>query len=99
MGCCSVAKGYSLRKVITSALLALFKASIIESTKPTQFGSRQKLGGSQLVFSVQLMLEAKPSLVCVSLDIENAFNDVKRSVILKKLWRDPRLRELWYYFW
>ena len=37
--------------------------------------------------------------MCVSLDTENAFNEVKRSVILKKLWRDPCLWELWYYFW
>ena len=82
-----IANGNSLCKVITSALLIPFKATIIYATKPTLFGSRQKAGCSQLVFDIQLILEANPSFVAISLDIKNAFNDVKRSVILKKYGR------------
>ena len=98
MDCRPVVKGNSLLKAVTSALLAILKAAIINTTKPTQFGSRQKAGGSQLVFGVQLILESNPLFVAASLDIESAFNKVKQYIILEKLWRDPRLRELWYYF-
>ena len=90
MDCHPVPNGNSLRKGIISVLLSPFKVAIIDAAKITQFRSKQKPGGSQLVFGVQLMLESNSSFVCVSLDIENVFNEVKRSVILEKLWRDPR---------
>ena len=99
MDCRPVAKGNTFRKVFTATLLEPFKQAIIDVTAPTQFGSGEKAGGSQLVFAAQLMLEANPSFVAISLDIKNAFNEVTRKVVLEKLWEDLRLRNLWYYFW
>ena len=55
MDCRPVAKGNTFRKVFTATLLEPFKQSIIDVTAPTQFGSGEKAGGSQLVFAVQLM--------------------------------------------
>ena len=67
-------------------------------TKLTQFGAGEKAGGSQLIFGVQLLLEANPHFVVIALDIKNTFNEVKRITLLEKLWEDERLRTLWYYF-
>ena len=49
--------------------------------------------------NIMYMLEANPSFVCISLNTKNTFNEMKWSGILETLWRDPYLRELWYYFW
>ena len=44
------------------------------------------------------MLESNPSFVIGSIDIENAFNELERRAVLKKIWEDKRLREIWYFF-
>ena len=98
MDCRPVAKGNTFRKVLTATLMHPFKQAIIDVTAPTQYGSGEKAGGSQLVFAAQLMLEANPEFACLSLDIKNAFNEVERKTILDKLWETKRLRHLWYYF-
>ena len=82
MDCMPVAKGNSLRKSITSALMSPCKASIISATKPTKFGSVEHAGCSQLAFDAQLLLESTPSFVTISINIKNAFNKVKRTTIL-----------------
>ena len=70
MDCRPVAKGNTLRKIVTSARLKPFKMSIISATKPTQFGSGEKAGGGQLVFGSQTMLEANKTHVGISIDIK-----------------------------
>lgn len=82
--CHHMAKGNTTRKVITSTLLAPFKQSIIDVTTPTQLGSREKPGGSQLIFATQLMLEANLDFLIISLDIVNASSEVERKVVLEK---------------
>ena len=51
-----------------------------------------------MLFGVQLMLKANPSFARVSLDIENAFGKLQLKITSEKLWKDPGLQELWYYF-
>jgi len=60
------------RKVVTTALMEPFKAALIEATHPTQFGSGEKAGGSQLIFGVKTLMESNPGFVCIGLDIKNA---------------------------
>ena len=99
MDCRPVAKGNALRKVVTTALMTPFKKAIIAATTPTQFGSGEKAGGSQLVFAAQPMLEANPSFVIIGLDVENAFNEAMRKSILDEIWDTNSLKDIWYYFY
>ena len=93
-----VAKGNSLWKVSTTALMALFWQACADLTFPTQLGNSKKAGSSQLVFGIQMLLEANPGHVDLALDIENAFNEGERKVILEKLFADERIKELRYYY-
>ena len=99
MDCRPLMKGNSARKVVTAAWLEPFKIKMVEVTKPTQFGSGEKAGGTQLIFAAKLMLEANPSFVIGSTDVSNAFNELERRAVLQKLWEEERLREMWYYAW
>jgi hypothetical protein len=47
--------------------------------------------------AIQLLLEANPSWTVISLDISNAFNEIKRTAVLEALWENLALRPLWYY--
>ena len=82
MDCRPVAKGKSLRKVVTFALLHPFKPVIIDSTAPTQFGWGLRASGTILIFALMLLLDTNPKFVLIRLDIENAFNEVTRKEIL-----------------
>ena len=99
MDCRPIAKGNSLRKVITSALMRPFKQSIIAATAPTQFGGGLRSGGTILIFALMLLLESNPEFVLIGLDIENAFNEVTRKEILDFIFSRQSLQPLWYYLW
>ena len=99
MDCRPLMKGNSARKVITSAWIEPFKMKMVEVTRPTQFGSGEKAGGTQLIFAAKLMMEANPTFVIGSIDVENSFNEVQRQAVLQTLWKEERLRDLWYYAW
>ena len=87
----------SLRKVITTALMAPFEQAFIEATHPTQYGSGEKAGGSQLVHGVLNLMEENLDFTCGGLDVYNGFNEGKRRKVTKKLWEIKELRPLWYY--
>ena len=97
MDCRPVCKGESLRKVITKALYSPYLSTIRKVCDPCQFGIGTSGGGSQLVMAIQLLLEANPSWTVISLDIRNAFNEIKRTAVLEALWENLALRPLWYY--
>jgi len=82
MNCQSVTKGNAFRKTATKALLMPFKQPLNNVTKPKKLGVGKKAGGSQLIFGVQLIVEATPHFVVITLDIKNAFNEVKRTTML-----------------
>ena len=98
MDCRPVAMGNSLRKVTTKALLAPFNDDIIEATKPTQFGCGESAGGSQMIFALKLQQECEPGHVLIALDVTNAYNEIQRAAILEAVWKNPKLRPLFYYF-
>ena len=64
--------------------MALYKASVISTAKPTKLGGGERAGGSQLVFGAQMPLESNPSFVAISIDIKNAFNEVNLATLLEK---------------
>ena len=99
MDCRPVVMGHSLRNAVTKALLQPFLQDIIAETKPTQFGCGEKAGGSQMIFLIQLILEACPEFVCLALDLVNAYNEVSREDCLEEIWKRRRLKPLWYYLW
>ena len=68
MDCRPLMKGNSARKVITSAWIEPFKMKMVEVTRPTQFGSGEKAGGTQLIFAAKLMMEANPTFVISSIN-------------------------------
>ena len=35
----------------------------------------------------------------IALDVTNAYNEMQRAAILEVAWKDPKLRELFYYLW
>ena len=70
---------------------------MVEVTRPTQFGSGEKAGSTQLIFAAKLMLEENPTFVIGSVDVENAFNELECQAVLQKLWEEKRLHEMWYY--
>ena len=76
MDCRPVCKGDLLRKVITKALYAPFMERIQEICNPCQFGVSKKGGSAQLTMTLRLLMEANPELVCIALDIKNAFNEL-----------------------
>ena len=99
MDCRPVAKGNSLRKAVSRAVLGEFSKQIISNTAPTQFGCGAKAGGTQMIMASQLHLEAHPDHVVVSLDMENAYNEIIRARILQALWDKPDLRPLFMFFY
>ena len=51
-------------------------------------------GGQKLVHSVRMLLEKNPNFVCIKMDFKNAFNEVKKSRILKVLSEAEELSHL-----
>jgi len=86
MDCRPVAMGNTLRKAVTHALFDPFLQDIIAETKPTQFGCREKAGGSQMISAISLILEACPDFVCMALDLKNAYNEISREDCLEEVW-------------
>ena len=86
MDCRPVAKGNCLRKAVNKAFLQPFKDQIIQRTSPTQYGCSVEGGGTQLTTQIQLHLQHSPDHVLVSIDIKNAYNEIKRKRILDQLW-------------
>ena len=52
-----------------------------------------------MVMASQLHLEAHPDHVVVSLDMENAYNEIVRARVLEALWSKPDLRPLFMFFY
>ena len=53
-----------------------------------------RAGGSKLVFSVRMLLEARPDFINVKNDIRNAYNEIERGCILSALNEEPTLQHL-----
>ena len=51
-------------------------------------------GGARLVHTVRLLLELRPDLVWIKMDIANAHNEVSRAAIVRELEAAPDLQHL-----
>ncbi|MGH3053723.1 MAG: hypothetical protein ACRDL7_01935, partial [Gaiellaceae bacterium] len=87
--------GYTLRRVASKALIAMHAAELASACRPTQFACGRPAGGTELVFAIQALLDARPDFVAVKVDVKNAFNEITRRVILENLWSKPSLRGMY----
>lgn len=88
--------GSALPRLLWRCLLHPFVPQVQTITAPEQYGIGEKAGGSKLTTGARMLLAADKSLCCLSVDMKNAFNEVKRLEGLSALWSHTPLRPLWY---
>ena len=68
-----------------------------EHLKPQQL-ILSPAGAPKLVFSVRGLLEARPDLVCISIDIRNCYNEILRAACIEAFEAAEELRHLTQFF-
>ena len=91
--------GECLRRAINSAVLSEMKPAFAEHLWPQQIAIGIPSGISLLVFGVRALLDLHPDWVAVRIDLSNAFNQIKRAAVLRRLEDSPSLRCLVPLFW
>jgi len=79
MDCRPICKGEAIKKVITKTLYKPYMNKTKAGCEPSHFAVETNGGGSQLIMSITLLLEANPDWVIIALDISNALmrsNDI-----------------------
>ena len=62
--------------------------------RPQQVAVGVQGGLSILVHGVRALMQQSPGLVCVKLDLRNAFNEVERAALVEAVYSYPELRDL-----
>eukprot|EP00973_Karenia_brevis_P090320 12402004-Karenia_brevis.AAC.1 len=70
------------------------KEGFVEHFWPQQVAIGAPSGVGLVIFGVRTLLELHPDWVVVRLDLRNAYNEIKRAAILRRLDASPRLRGL-----
>ena len=86
--------GECLRKAMRSAVVVQHKPLLGEHLWPQQVALGVPAGLSILIFGVRFLLEAHPDWAVVRLDLRNAFNEIKRKVLVERLAGTEHLRAL-----
>eukprot|EP00973_Karenia_brevis_P036316 5008643-Karenia_brevis.AAC.1 len=86
--------GECIRRAINSALMADMKPCFAQHFWPQQAAVGTPSGISLVIFGVRSLLELHPNWVVVRLDIRNAYNEIKRAAILRRLNASSHLRTL-----
>eukprot|EP00973_Karenia_brevis_P054864 7627837-Karenia_brevis.AAC.1 len=86
--------GECIRRAINSALMADMKQSCATHFWPQQMAIGVPSGITMVVFGVRALLELHPEWAVVRLDLRNAYNEIKRASVLRRLDASPHLRAL-----
>ena len=88
-----IGMGDSLRKAFHLHAFKENKTAMAEYLEPLNVVLAEG-GAAKLVHSVRMMHEANPSFVVLHLDTANAFNELKRSAIIKRFGSIPKLKHM-----
>ena len=90
--------GFAMSRLLWRCLMEAFTFTPVVQhiTAPQQYGVDEKGGGSKLVTSASILLQADPSLCILTVYMRNAFNEEIRAARLKKVWEEPKLPPLFY---
>ena len=91
--------GECLRRAINAALIAELKPACADFLSPQQVAIGNPSGISLVVFGVRALLELHPDWVVVRLDLWNAFNEIKRAIVMQRLQESEDLQCLVPLFW
>lgn len=80
-----IAIGSIFHKLISSAIMNHISKDLQSTFAPVQFGVGIKGGAENIVHGIRNKLSDDPNLTLVSLDLENAFNNVNRQVFLNEV--------------
>ena len=84
--------GECLRRVVDSTLLADLKPACAEHFWPQQVAIGIPSGIGLLIFGFRELLELHPDWVLVRIDLRNAYNEIKRASVLRRLNASEDLR-------
>ena len=74
----------------------LVKKDLPEIFEPIQFACGAKGGTERAIHLLQAGLETMgPDVIMIKCDIRNAFNEIKRSVVLSELFKHEKLKPIW----
>ena len=83
-----IAVGETLRRLVSSILLARFRDEIRDYLTPLQVGVATRCGGETIIHGVRELTRRygnRPDLAVLQLDLTNAFNLVSRRAIVKQI--------------
>lgn len=78
--------GSALPRLLWRCFLSSFLPRVQSITAPEQYGIGEKAGGTKLTTGAWILLAADNAICCLSVDMKNAFNEVKRLSSLEALW-------------
>ena len=80
-----IAIGTIFHKLISAAIMSRIKSDLPGTFAPVQFGVGIRGGAENIVHGIRNKLSDNPNLHLVSLDLENAFNNVSRQAFLDQV--------------
>ena len=81
-----IACGLTIRRLVAKVALAISRRSIIRAVAPKQVGVCIKGGAEAAVHAARAFVDAEgPARVLVKLDFRNAFNTIRRDVVLEEV--------------
>eukprot|EP00957_Ditylum_brightwellii_P017112 1290124-Ditylum_brightwellii.AAC.1 len=64
----------------------------------SQYGCGKPGGGTELSFGVKAMLDGTEGTMIANVDIENGYNGIMHSAIIKQVWKCTELRGTYFFF-
>ena len=94
-GCDSpVQMGDPLITTIWKALLRDMQEKLAAIFRPEQVAVGVKGGLSIMIHGIRALLQQSPEMVCVKMDLKNAFNEVERAALVEAVREHPQLHSL-----